>query len=155
MRMGREWWVGGPSIRSVFRNVFVTGILATILSPVVFAAPAQAVYQTPISGSTYSSGTAWYLSTTWRTVSFSHGPYILLNINRAPRLSNGSSPDYMRWRINLNDSYNGPTFAINQTPSGYTDLGYYGPPNLQFRNSFGRGTTCNNCDHDFTGHMTY
>ncbi|WP_148083629.1 hypothetical protein [Micromonospora sp. Llam0] len=150
----REIMSNSKSSRTLLSKVAVVTTLIAVLSPTLLATPAYAGYQTPISGSTFSSGTVWYLSTTWRTVSF-YGPYIEINIHRAPRLADGKA-DYMRWRINQgSSSTDGPVYAINETPSGYTDLGYYGPPYTQFRNKFGRGTTCNNCDHDFEGKMTY
>ncbi|WP_213452255.1 hypothetical protein [Rhizomonospora bruguierae] len=117
-----------------------------------FPTAAWADYRVPISGDTWSDSGVWYTSATWRTVSFADGPYVSINISKAPKLRSGS-PDYIKWRIKVTDD--GPTYAINQTASTYTDLGYYGPPGTQFRNKFARGTTCSNCDHSFSGRMTY
>ncbi|MET8462865.1 hypothetical protein [Micromonospora zamorensis] len=107
----------------------------------------------PISGSTYSSSTVYYLSAEWRQVTLDKNGYIQVNLDRTPRKSNGAA-DYMKWIIYVtpNDS---PMKTINQDSTAWTSMGYFGPPGTYFRNKFARGTTCNNCDHNFSGNLDY
>jgi hypothetical protein len=134
----------------VLASVVVAG---AALALGVFPTPASAAYRVPIDGETWSDSNVWYTSATFRMVSHApDGPYISINISTAPKLSNGTA-DFIKWRIRTD--VDGPTYAINQTPSTFTDLGYYGPPGTHFRNKFARGTTCPNCNHSFSGRMTY
>ncbi|MFV2100489.1 hypothetical protein [Micromonospora sp. LOL_024] len=135
------------------------GIVASALAATtaLVAAPTPAAadlaLNIPISGSTYSSSSVYYLSAEWRQVTLDQGGYILVNLDRTPRLSNGT-PDYMKWMIYVTPN-NSPMKTINQDPAAWTNMGYFGPPGTYFRNRFARGTTCNNCDHNFSGNMDY
>ncbi|WKU07263.1 hypothetical protein [Micromonospora sp. HUAS LYJ1] len=134
----------------------VASLTASSLAIIAIPSPAQAgvlTLNTPISGSTYSSSTTYYLSSEFRKVTLDRNGNVYVNLDSAPKLSNGSA-DYMKWIIYItpNDS---PVKVINQDPSAWTDMGYFGPPGTYFRNKFARGTTCNNCNHNFSGNMDY
>lgn len=138
-------------IRTILK--WMAALLPVVLAVLVLPPVAHADLNVPISGSTYSDANTWYLSATFRQVTLDKGGYIQVNIDVAPKLSNGS-PDYMKWRIYITPNY-GPIYAINQDPASWTNLGYYGPPGTFFRNSFARGTTCPNCNHNFSGNEDY
>jgi hypothetical protein len=132
----------------------VVASLVTLLGVGLVSTPAFAATDVAISGSTYSSNDTWYLSSTYRTVTSVDGGYVSINIDVAPKL-NTNQPDYLQWRLHLGPGNYTQVFGLSQDPNAWTSLGYYGPPGRQFKNVFARGTTCNNCNHNFSGNMTY
>jgi hypothetical protein len=70
---------------------------------VVLPTAAHAELDTPISGNTGSNSTVFYLSANFRQITddldyLGQIGYVHINIDSAPKLSNGS-PDGLKWRL--------------------------------------------------------
>ncbi|MEV5818382.1 hypothetical protein ABUL04_21780 [Micromonospora harpali] len=123
---------------------------ALVLTPTA----AQAALDIPISGSTYSSADVWYESANTRTVTNDNGGEIDVQMDSRPKLSNGSTSDQLKWQIRWGNNNVSNIIYISNS-NWNRDISPYTPTGSWFWNRYARYTTCNNCNHNFSGNMNY
>jgi hypothetical protein len=119
---------------------------------VLIPSAAHAAWDIPISGTTSSGSNIWYTSANYRTVTNDHGGEVWINIDSYPKLSNGAA-DQLKWRLRVGEIDTSTEYLWRD--GTYWEYITWYSIGTQFRNRFARYTDCPNCNHNFTGNMTY
>jgi hypothetical protein len=128
----------------------------SILLVMALPSPANAADWVSISGSTFSSSSAWHVSENIRTKSGDSA--VKAKFSSRPLLADGTSSDQLKFGIVHACCY--PSYPIIGSIQYFSNssertLVSTLASGTQFRTTFARYTTCNNCNHNFAGQLYY